>query len=89
MAQTWKTQDIALGAYVMLRIKREPDAGVQLRKVERKGANSMYFFRDDKDVIDGWLVDFPGSESFEFDSQVRVLKSIGHSKNGGSSGDRR
>jgi len=85
----WKTQDIALGAYVLMRVKRDKELGIRLRKVERKGANSTYFFADDKDVIDDVLVDFANSESCDFDSQIRVLKSIGHSKNGGPGGDRR
>jgi len=84
----WKTNDIALGAYVNMRAKRDPSLGVTLVKVERNGASSTYLFKDEQDKIDELIVQFPSSESAEFDSQVRMLKSIGHSKNGGSNGRR-
>jgi hypothetical protein len=85
---TWETKDIALGAYVLMRAKRDENLGVRLVKIERNGRDSTYVFSDRDGRVDEITVDFAHSESFEFDAQVRVLKSIGHSKNGGSGGRR-
>jgi len=76
--KVWSTTDIALAAYVNMRGKT---SGISLTKVERNGKDSKYFFKDRNDKIDELIVQFPASESFEFDSMVRVLKSLGHSKN--------
>jgi len=74
------TTDIALAAYMSMRAKRDKTLGLRLQKVERNGVGSMFVFKDEKDLWDEIVAEFPHSESCEFDLQVRALKAIGYSR---------
>jgi len=76
-AKVWSTTDIALAGYVNM---LGQDHGITLAKVERNGSSSKYYFTDPNNKIDELIVKFPASESYRFDSMVRVLKSLGYSK---------
>ena len=75
---SWWTKDIAIAAYVSMRGEKE---GITLLKVERNGRESKFYFKDPNSKIEGITMSFPQSESFKFDSAIRVLKSLGYSNN--------
>jgi hypothetical protein len=75
--RVWSTTDIALAAFVAMRGEGD---GIALAKVDRNGSSSTFVFKDEKDRIDGLIVQWPSTECFKFDSVVRALKSLGYSK---------
>jgi len=80
------TQDIAIAAYVSMCGEAE---GITLVKVSANGNQSDFVFKDPNEKFDEIAVKFPQSESFKFDSAVRVLKSLGYSKRKRNNGNGR
>lgn len=70
-------QDIGLAAYINVFGAAE---GITLVKVSGNGSQSDFVFKDPNEKFDEIAVRFPQSESFKFDSAVRVLKSLGYSR---------
>jgi len=79
MAAAWETKDIALAAWVSL---KGEEHGIRLLKVVRNGKNSfgVFTFTDPDGKVDELIARFPNSEAQRFDSVMRSLKALGHSK---------
>ena len=87
-------EDIGVAGYLNMLAEEARQRGegealqIRLVKVVRNGRKSTFFFKGPEAVIDNLSVQFPGSESFRFDSMVRTLKSLGYSRDGKPRGQR-
>ena len=68
--KTYKTSDIGIAAYVMMK-------GLKLLEAKKSASGRFSFtFEDEKDLGRSFAVDYLNSESAKFDANMKNLKNI-------------
>lgn len=66
----FKTSDLAIAAFLMMKGKRLVDASVE------KGGKFSFSFEDEENTCFRYVIDFANSEAAQFDSHIKNLKNI-------------
>ena len=76
-----ETSDISLSAYIRLKIKENPDLGIENIGVDgQRGSKFNFKFEDHSGVFDDLSMQYSSSESFAHDNEIRILKTLLKSK---------
>ena len=70
------TSDLALAAYIRLRAKTDKLKIQNTDTFRKNGREFVFKFDDPDDQFDEISLQFSNSESFSFDNEVRVLKTL-------------